>query len=129
MQITFLANKDNFRYLKTADYQVLELPYAGELFSMIIILPNQHFGLNSMIHSIDVFQIMNQLSQVSKESGSVLIPKFNNESSFKLSDCLKNMGIVDAFNPNKADFNSISPMPLYVSSVIHKASIEVGFHW
>jgi serpin B len=58
----------------------------------------------------------------------VYLPKFKFDASFQLGDTLKSMGIIDTFNPIQADLSGIvSPdvEQLYISSVIHKATIEV----
>ena len=46
----------------------------------------------------------------------------------KLSECLKQLGITDAFDADKADFRFITDdhKGLYVSQVIHQSVVEVN---
>ena len=57
------------------------------------------------------------------------LPKFEAEWGGELSDALAAMGLETAFDPDRADFSALGTAPdgpLYVSSVVHKARIEVN---
>ncbi len=54
------------------------------------------------------------------------LPKFTFESEFNLSDTLKSMGMVDAFDADNADFSGMTAgNDLFISDVIHKAFVAV----
>ena len=61
-----------------------------------------------------------------KVIGIIKIPKFETSFTIELNDMLKSLGMVDAFNPTKADFSSMSShLSLYISRVLQKARIKV----
>ena len=56
------------------------------------------------------------------------MPKFSVEYSSLLNDSLKQMGIVDAFDEENADFTALGKSEvgnIYISRVIHKTKIDV----
>jgi serpin B len=55
------------------------------------------------------------------------IPKFKNEYDVILNDALKDLGINDAFDPEKADFTGIAHTEenMFISQVLHKTFIEL----
>lgn len=97
-------------------FQTLELPYEGEEVSMLLILPK---GTNE-VNSLD------QLPAARNTEVEVFLPRFKIESTFSsLKKYLAVLGLTDAFNPSKADFSGISPVPLFLSDAVHKAFVEV----
>ncbi len=54
------------------------------------------------------------------------MPKFTFESQYGLSDTLKQMGVVDAFDPSLADFSGMDGgRTLFITDAVHKAFIAV----
>ena len=55
------------------------------------------------------------------------LPQFKVEEKYDLSVPLKHMGMVGAFDPQKADFSGMSSTQgLVVSKVLHKSFVEVN---
>ena len=55
------------------------------------------------------------------------MPKFKYDYSTCLNDPLKQMGIVDVFDPSKSDLSGITDRyKMYISNVAHKTHIEVN---
>lgn len=54
------------------------------------------------------------------------LPRFKVEEKYDLTAPLEHMGMVDAFNPQKADFSGMSgSQGLSVTKVLHKSFVEV----
>jgi len=112
--------------------QWLELPYAGNALSMVVLLPKNVDGLAAMEKNLTAENISQWLKTMSRELVEVTFPKFTFTSSCELGDHLAAMGMPDAFNPGKADFLGIAKPettgepPLFISRVIHKAFIAVN---
>ena len=59
------------------------------------------------------------------------LPKFKLTQSWALGDILKKMGLIQAFDMEKADFTNIAKREntgenLFIQSVVHKAFVEVN---
>ena len=106
-------------------FQALELPYVGEGVVMNVIVPDKgrfeefESKLDSGVLN-DIFESM-QPAVI-----SLVLPKFEFSSSFRLSDTLAEMGMEDAFNPGAADFSGIDGKgELSIGEVFHKAFVAV----
>lgn len=67
--------------------QWAELPYRGDEFSMVIVIPNQKYRLDEFIrsmHATDFSDIVKQLSGSYKKLVHLSMPKFTIQSSFSL---------------------------------------------
>ncbi len=126
VQVPTMHATDSYRYMESDGYQVLELPYQGNRLVMDVLLPTVGSGPSGL----DVGQLPADLNGwlqgLSPQEVEVSLPKFQMTTSFELSQPLEALGMTDAFNSHgAADFSGISTNPLYISSVIHKAFIDV----
>ncbi|XP_001632351.3 leukocyte elastase inhibitor [Nematostella vectensis] len=131
IQVQFLYQSSEFRYLEssTLGCQIVELPYAGEKLSMVVLLPNEVDGLGKLESSLNketLQEVMTSLRNSHPEEVEVTLPKFTLTQEFSLGETLKGMGASDLFSPGKADLSGISAAPLVVSEVVHKAFVEVN---
>nr|AQM58442.1 venom serpin-like protein 1 [Pristhesancus plagipennis] len=115
-----------FRYHRELDAKILELPYSGNEFKMVIILPNKIDGLNEVENKLATINLNEVLSGLHSVTVNVKIPKFKLESTIELKDILIKMGIKDIFDEGAADLSGISDERMYASKVIQKAFIEVN---
>ncbi|MFA5411475.1 MAG: serpin family protein [Candidatus Omnitrophota bacterium] len=114
-----------FNYSETEKLQVLELPYAGDELSMLVLLPKE-----GEMHSLEVALNEKSLdlwrSSLKKEKVEVYLPKFKFESKYFMADTLKEMGMPDAFSEN-ADFSGMTgKKDLFIGEVIHQGFVEVN---
>jgi serpin B len=116
----------SFKYGETESLQILEMPYAGEDLSMIILLPKEKDGLAALEQRLDIDQVTTWVSEASYREVDVYVPKFTMTSQFNLSATFKAMGMEDVFSEN-ADFSGMaSGKQLSITDVIHKAFVEVN---
>jgi serine protease inhibitor len=109
------------------DFQAIELPYASNQLSMVILLPALADGLSQLEQQLSPAFLSNVLAQMSPRAVEIFLPKFTLESSFDLATTLAQMGMPDAFTPRVADFSGIDGMmDLCISHVFHKAWGEVN---
>jgi len=123
VNVSFMTMDAKVRIIETDNLTILELPYADETMSMIIVLPKQ--GLTSTISSkledIDIAD----LKQAPLIEASITIPKFNMKYQTYLKEKMSNLGVTDLFG-SRADLSGISDAPLYVSNGVHQVNIDVN---
>ncbi|XP_053716075.1 leukocyte elastase inhibitor-like [Synchiropus splendidus] len=125
----------DFRYAAFPDCncKVLELPYKRGELSMIVVLPDDigdgPAALNSLMGSLlcDNINKWMDCDTMATTPVKVSLPCFSIEDKIQLKDVLKELGMVDAFDPTISDFSGMSSCDnMAVSGVIHQASIDVN---
>jgi len=115
-------------YFEDDSLQAIDLAYKGDSASMLVLLPRKGTTID-LEKSLAANQIDSIASRLKPNSVMVTMPKFKLETEYDLNKALKAMGILAAFDENQADFSGISDasraQKLYVSSVVHKAFVEV----
>ncbi|NOQ86034.1 MAG: serpin family protein, partial [Deltaproteobacteria bacterium] len=126
IKVPMMVQKKDFRYMESESLKILELPYAGNDLSMIVLLPKEIDGLGKLETSLTVENLANWLSLLKEKEIRVFLPKFKMSSQFNLSQTLASMGMPDVFT-RKADFSGMTDnKDLYISAVIHKAFVDVN---
>jgi len=114
------------RIFEDDSVQVLEMPYAGDRFSMVIILPREGVALEAVERSFTTQGLGQWLARLSLEEVSVEIPKFKTTRSLDLKDTLDRLGMKDAFT-EAADFSGMTDKArLCLSAAVHRAFVEVN---
>jgi serpin B len=117
---------DIFNYTETDVLQILELPYKGDDISMMIILPKEDAEISDIIRSMNQETYSDWIDSMHGTELDIYLPKFKFETSYTLNDYLIALGMQEAFT-SAADFSGITGAPdLFISSVLHKAFIEVN---
>lgn len=104
--------------------QFLELPYAGQTLSMLVLLPGQP----RMAERLALYLKDGNFNRtdMKKQRVKVWLPRFKAESEFQLNQPLMDLGMKQAFGA--ADFTGMSPegKKLVISHVLHKAFVDVN---
>jgi serine protease inhibitor len=113
-------------YLEDSDMQALELPYARNTLSMVVLLPRRIDGCPALEDKLTPSFLSSALAQMKREKVDIFLPKFKQDSAFDLKSELAKMGMANAFGPT-ADFSGMDgTRNLYISGVFHKAWVEVN---
>ena len=121
-----MYHQDEVRYMETDDFQTVELPYRGDLLSMVILLPRQIDGCGQLENRLTPTLLSRVLAQMNKQKVDIFLPRFKMESGFALNGSLTSMGMPNAFGPT-ADFSGMDGTQLlFISGVFHKAWVEVN---
>lgn len=111
-------------------FQILELPYKGKELSMVLFVPRAADGLASIENLITAEILHVWIGRLQKRSVKVFMPKFKLETTYEMNKTLQTMGMVRAFRnpavPDGAQFEGMCASPLYISTVLHKAFVEVN---
>ncbi|XP_065609201.1 serpin B12 [Cyrtonyx montezumae] len=134
VQMMYQKGKFKLGYIEELGTQVLELPYAQKLLSMIILLPGgtadgSTSGLEQTESTMTYENLMLWFSSehMFETTVEVYLPQFKLEGTFNLNEALKAMGMTDIFNESKADLSALSSeKSLVLSNIVHKAYVEVN---
>ncbi|HVO42389.1 MAG TPA: serpin family protein [Aggregatilineales bacterium] len=117
------SDAESFGYLRGDGYQVIELPYAGQFGTMLIVLPDS--GQFEIIEKrLDAKFWATITTGLKPEQIKISMPRFKFDFASELSKALQTLGMADAFNDH-ADFSGMGPKRLYISAILHKAFIAV----
>ncbi len=127
VQARLMTRQDEFGYGEVPGLQILELPYAGNDLSMLVLLPRTDGGLPALEKALTVETLAAWSSSLRRRDVQVLFPKFKLTAQFSLGHALAALGMPDAFAAGKADFSGMDgSRELFIGAVIHKAFVEVN---
>lgn len=110
--------------LADLDAQWLELPFDGDHFSLLLVLPNRRHGLNDVLQRLAPKHIAGMLTDAPTRRALVTLPRFTLSTDASLSRTLKHLGMKGLF-ARDAKLRGVSDNTLSVSDVVHKAEMKV----
>ena len=122
----FMHQTAHFNYLEGADFQALEMPYAGKDLSFVAFLPRKLDGLADFERTMTESKLAAWLGKLHQSEVRVSFPKFQMTETLQLQKTLAAMGMPLAFG-DQADFSGIDGShELFISAVLHKAFVDVN---
>ena len=122
-----MHRQSRFEYTRDEDVQVLRLPYAGDSMSMVVLLPHERDGLQAFEEGFNAGRFRELTARLTPVTVNVYLPRFRLESTLRLDAALKAMGMILAFDPDRADFSRITGrQDLYLYAALQKAVVEVN---
>lgn len=120
IEVDMMHTIDNYHATSTDQFKILKLYYGEGVYSMTIFLPKDHQAMPPLTS-----EDWNTAYQATEyKTVDLRMPKFDIAREYTLNDILKEMGMVEAFQPT-ANFSLESPMPMWVSMIKQKAIISV----
>nr|MBN1230019.1 serpin family protein [Anaerolineae bacterium] len=123
---SMMQQTEQLGYLRGVNFQVVVLPYIGGDIAMAVIMPDegQFADFESNLNS-DVFREIAADSDFREIRLS--LPKFEYTSEYSLVPAMQELGMIDPFDPSRADFSGIADTPdsLFISGIVHKAFVKV----
>ena len=104
--VDMMNQTSEFKYADLADYQLVELPYGSEKYTMNIVLPKNTI-IENVVKSLNAPAWQTAQNSLSKRKVVVSLPKFKIEYSKKLNGILQQLGMVKAFS-DQADLSKIA---------------------
>ena len=131
-KVEMMRQMESFPYTRGDDYQAVELPYRGGDVSMIILLPDAGEFIGFEI-SLDSDLVSSIAEGLESRRLRLTMPKFQLDASLGLVDTLGAMGMPDAFDEKKAEFQGMDGLSclagddecLSISDVVHQAHLSV----
>ncbi|MBL8822786.1 MAG: serpin family protein [Planctomycetia bacterium] len=122
-----MARTASMRYAENDLFQALELPYAGDRLSMVILLPRKRNNLGEAESQLSSGMVSQLVQKMTSPKVILSLPRIKTTYEKPLKTTLVSMGMTDAFEAGIADFSGIdSTRELYISEVYHKAFCEIN---
>lgn len=103
--------------------------YRGQKYAFVALLPKEGITVADYVESLTGEHLKELLEVQEYQTVDVMMPKFETEYSIELNDVLKQMGMVNAFDRDIADFSAMATVPpdwnISISRVLHKTFITV----
>lgn len=112
-------------YIETEAVQAVELPYFGNQFSMVVLLPapGEFEAFASVLTADRVAAILGQLTP---QLIRIQMPRFEFSSSLQLTSALRSLGMRRAFVLGLADFRGMAnTQELFLGEIYHETLISV----
>lgn len=103
--------------------------YKDGKYAFVAMLPKENVTVAEYVASLSGTHVKQLLEGKVDIAVDTAIPKFEAEFQVELSDVLKNMGMNDAFDENRADFSGIGRYDgyeIYINQVLHKTYLSIG---
>lgn len=132
VQTPMMNQQGSFKYFSNAALSGLSMPYGSGRLEMVVLLPSSADGLPKLEKELDNTHWQKWTKALQESEVQVSLPTFTADYDATLNDSLKAIGLTDAFDPVKANFqsmlapNSASSEKLYLSEVKHKTYIDVN---
>ncbi|MBN1659474.1 MAG: serpin family protein [Anaerolineae bacterium] len=125
VQVSMMTKKAEFGYREVDGLQVLELPYAGDDLSMVVLLPGEIDGLADVEARLTQENLERWTRDLWAVEVQAWLPRFEITCPIELSEALHSMGMVDAFDAD--DFaGMVGADSLHIQAVLHKAFVAVN---
>lgn len=122
---TMRANLE-LRYAEVDGARLVELPYAGDDTSMVVLLPDDAAGLPALEAALTGDVVEGWIAGAGIRFVDVSLPRFEVRWRADLPEALEALGVVDAFVPALADLTGMTTWPqLHVSAVVHEGWVKV----
>jgi len=128
VDVATMHQRAHFRLVQTDRVKVLELPYSDSNLSMLVILPEARDGLAEVEARLSPSTFSQWTANSVYGEVRVRLPRFRVEGGVSLNPVLQSLGMVDAFDRDRADFSRMDGRTrwLFVSLMVHKAFVEVN---
>lgn len=115
---------------RDAGVDVVELPYGGQAFAMIVVMPRDPAALDTLVAGLTAERWNDWVARLDSTSLYVSLPKFRLVNDLKLVLPLTALGMGIAFDcipPEMADFTRMhQPQEACITNVKHKTYVDVN---
>ncbi|HME69173.1 MAG TPA: serpin family protein, partial [Myxococcota bacterium] len=127
-KVKMMNATDEYPYVETEEYQGVGLSFGQKQHVVMwFIIPAKGRRLSDVLSGLDA-EKLKEISAAPRRRGSVSIPRFKLRYKSELTDSLRKMGMLQAFDAHTADFSHFSSSGgrFVISRVLHEALLEVN---
>ncbi|MBC6410840.1 MAG: serpin family protein [Ekhidna sp.] len=128
LDVDMMSGEWSVPYLENDLFASIVLPYQGDEFSMVLVLPQEGKTVGDVVEDLAERDRNEWLEAFEDKVVYVEMPKFKMKYTQLLNEALIDMGLGIAFSGEfTADFSGITgDRSLYISRVLHSTSIDVN---
>ena len=124
-QVEMMCQTDTFRLLRNEYFDIAELPYGNDTFSMILFLPAQDKDWETCRTSFTAENWLRWSEDGETRRLDLRLPRFRMEERYNLSTALRALGMGKAFNPSIQHFPRLAKGELGIGEVLQSVFISV----
>ena len=132
VKVPMMFQHNDYRRAVAEGYQAVELPYRGNGFDLLVIMPDEG-TFESFEESLTGDRLQNIADNMGWGPVILRMPRFKLEYSFSAREGLEALGLADAFDQDQADFSHLADrlfgLPiesLWIEDAVQKAFVEVN---
>lgn len=124
--LMFIISTFNFSHDDELDVDALQVPYADDQFSMILMLPrNRQNRLSSFVQLLSADKVNEIVASMKPEEVELTLPKVKAQELLMMRGLLEKLGLKVPFT-DSADFKGISEeQDLRLNEILHKAALDI----
>jgi len=128
IKVPLMRQSGYYPYHEESAFQAVRLPYQGDRVGMYIFLPSKTLGLPEFLRTLTSAQWGHWMRTFTETEGMVGLPRFKFEHGVDLVPILANLGMSEAFDPGRAEFDGLAlpPPRISIGQVIHRAVVELN---
>ena len=126
VKVEMMHSRNDLRYSEYNGYRMVTLPYGNGAFTMDVILPDNKGRFSDAVAGLDAGTLQRLDRNSSTCDVDLKLPKFTFDYTADMTTVLKELGMVQAFNPLSADFSGMAEEDLLISQVKQKTFIDVN---
>lgn len=124
----FMVSDENF-YLENEKAIGFMKPYKDNKYAFVALLPKESMSMADLLNYLDGEAVMSLVDNKRSEGVRAQIPKFSITYDVLLNQSLQDLGILDAFIQDQADFTDLGKSTdgnIFINQIIHKTRIDVN---
>lgn len=116
-----------FNYIQSIRSSVLELELDTPDYDLLIMIPDYEFGLDFLLEALKLAPSLRVIRQEMKPRWvQAIVPDFKLKGNIFLTNDLQNMGILEVFEPSRADFSPMTnESDIYVKHIEQSINVHL----
>lgn len=103
-----MMNKEDISlYNDNGKWKTLCLPFGRGFYRMFILLPNESYGLATLVEELNSSSWNETVSSMKSKRVDIKLPKFETSTNITLNEVMQELGVVDAFDKEDANFTNM----------------------
>jgi len=123
--VTMMSRAGVFPYAEEEGKTIVELPYAGSRFSMLLLLPD-FYEFDDVEASLNVTEVNRLAALLEPRNVLLKLPRFSMSRVADYQEMFSGMGVEEPFQNGRADFSRLNRQDsLYIESMPSRTSLSV----